>query len=154
MVSMPLRFKIIYYEFSSNRDERLSNLTSIDALGDFLLPLMNRTALLACFSVLILCGGCKKNPPADEHIRVVMRKYSIDPAEIRVKSGERIELAVTATDVQHGLDIPALGIKEPVQPGRTTIISFTAPAPGEYRVTCGVLCGPHHDDMVAKLVVQ
>ena len=83
-----------------------------------------------------------------------MKKYSIDPQEIRVQSGKRIELDVTTADVQHGLDIPALGIKEPVQPGQTTVVSFTAPAPGEYGVRCGVLCGPHHDDMVAKLVVQ
>jgi heme/copper-type cytochrome/quinol oxidase subunit 2 len=154
MVSMPLRFKIIYYGSGPNRDERLSNPTSIDALGAFLLPLMKRTALLICFSALVLCGGCKKNPPADEHIPVVMKRYSIDPSEIRVQSGKRIELEVTSADVQHGLDIPALGIKEPVQPGRTTIISFTAPVPGEYRIACGVLCGPHHDDMVAKLIVQ
>lgn len=71
-----------------------------------------------------------------------------------MKSGERIELEVTTADVQHGLDIPDLGIKEPVQPGRTTIINFKAPGKGEYRVACGVLCGPHHDDMVARLVVH
>lgn len=83
-----------------------------------------------------------------------MKRYTIDPAEIRVKPGERIELEVTTADVQHGLDIPDLGIKEPVQPGRTTIIKFKAPSKGEYRVSCGVLCGPRHDDMVARLIVQ
>lgn len=83
-----------------------------------------------------------------------MKKYAIEPAEIRVKAGERIELNVTSSDVQHGLDIPALGIKEPVQPGRTTTVYFTAPAKGEYKVACGVICGPHHDDMVAKLISE
>jgi len=83
-----------------------------------------------------------------------MKRYSIDPPVIRVTSGKRIELEVTTADVQHGLDIPALEIKEPVHPGRTTIIDFQAPAPGEYKVACGVLCGPHHDDMVGKLVAQ
>lgn len=102
----------------------------------------------------VLVSGCQKKQPADEHIRVVMKKYSIDPAEIRVKAGERVELNVNTTDVQHGLDIPALGIKEPVQPGRTTTVYFTAPAKGEYRVACGVICGPHHDDMVGKLVAE
>ena len=84
----------------------------------------------------------------------MMKKYAIDPAIIHVKSGEKIEFNVTTSDVQHGLDIPALDIKEPVQPGRTTRIYFTAPAMGEYRVACGVICGPHHDDMVGKLVVE
>jgi plastocyanin len=102
----------------------------------------------------VLASGCTKKQTADEHIDVVMKKYSIDPAVIRVRSGQRIELNVTTTDVQHGLDIPALRIKEPVQPGRTTHVYFAAPAKGEYRMTCGVICGPHHDDMVGKLVVE
>lgn len=104
--------------------------------------------------LLVVLWGCQKKIPADEHIRVVMKKYTIDPPVIRVKAGERIELEVTAADVQHGFDVPALGIKEPVQPGKTTTIDFTAPARGEYRVVCGVICGPHHDDMTGKLVVE
>ncbi len=98
--------------------------------------------------------GCQKKLPADEHIHVTMRKYVIEPSVIRVKSGEIVELAVTAADVQHGLDIPDLGIKTPVQPGRTTTIIFKAPAKGEYRIACGIICGPHHDDMAGKLVVE
>lgn len=122
--------------------------------------LKNRTALLPflfplfCLSMAIFSMGCRKNLPADERIPVVMRKYSIDPSEIRVKAGERVELDVTTADVQHGFDVPELDIRQPVQPGRITVIHFTAPAKGEYRVSCGVICGPHHDDMTGKLVVQ
>jgi len=65
-----------------------------------------------------------------------------------------VALDVTSADVQHGLDIPELGIKRPVQPGVTTTITFTAPARGEYRIACGVICGPHHEDMTARLVVE
>jgi heme/copper-type cytochrome/quinol oxidase subunit 2 len=139
-----------------DRDERLSNSYQYRLRWPFFVtPCMQRAPILVLFTIGFagLFAGCEKHSPADEHIHVLMKKYHIDPQEIRVKSGERIELEVTTADVQHGLDIPDLGIKEPVQPGRTTIIDFTAPRPGEYRVTCGVLCGPHHDDMVAKLVV-
>jgi plastocyanin len=115
---------------------------------------MKKTLLMAFLPVLFLVAGCRNKPPADETIRVVMKKYSFDPPVIRVKSGETVELEVTTADVQHGLDIPDLGIKESVQPGRTTVIRFKAPAKGEYRVACGVICGPHHDDMVGKLVVE
>jgi cytochrome c oxidase subunit II len=115
---------------------------------------IHRGAGLFLLGLLVLTSGCQKKLPADEQIRVVMKKYTIDPPVIRVKAGERIELNVTTADVQHGLDIPALGIKEPVQPGKTATIYFTAPAKGEYKVACGVICGPHHDDMVGKLVVE
>jgi len=108
--------------------------------------------ILVCFA--FLTSGCQKKSTADVRIPVVMKKYTIDPAVIRVKTGQKVQLDVTSTDVQHGLDIPSLGIKEAVQPGRTTTILFTAPAPGEYKVACGILCGPHHDDMAGKLVVE
>jgi heme/copper-type cytochrome/quinol oxidase subunit 2 len=103
---------------------------------------------------VVLASGCQRKQPADEHIAVVMKKYAIEPAIIRVKAGERVELSITTTDVQHGLDIPALGIKAPVQPGRTAHVYFTAPGKGEYPMACGVICGPHHDDMVGKLIVE
>ncbi|HEY6309052.1 MAG TPA: cupredoxin domain-containing protein [Candidatus Angelobacter sp.] len=115
---------------------------------------MNRIVLLLLLSFLPLLSGCQKKIPADEHIRVTMKKYVIEPSVIHVKSGDIVELEISAADVQHGLDIPALGIKAPVQPGKETIVTFKAPAKGEYAMACGVICGPHHDDMVGKLVVE
>ena len=115
---------------------------------------MNRNVYLVLLSFLFLVSGCQKKIPADEHIRVTMKKYSIEPSLIRVKSGEIVELEIIAVDVQHGLDIPDLGIKNPVQPGRPATVTFKAPAKGEYRIACGVICGPHHEDMVGKLVVE
>jgi heme/copper-type cytochrome/quinol oxidase subunit 2 len=115
---------------------------------------MNRNVFFVLLVFLFLAGGCRNKPAVDTRIQVRMKKYSIEPSVIRVKSGEKVELDVTTADIQHGLDIPALSIKEPVQPGKTTTIFFTAPSKGEYPMACGVICGPHHDDMVGKLVVE
>ena len=115
---------------------------------------MKRNAIFFWLSCLLLFGGCQKKKPADVTIQVVMRKYMIEPPVIRVKSGQLVELSITTKDVQHGFDLPALGIKEPVQPGKTTTVRFTAPAKGEYHIACGILCGPHHDEMEGKLVVE
>jgi cytochrome c oxidase subunit 2 len=115
---------------------------------------MKRNAIFLLLSFIFLLGGCQKKKSAEVTVQVRMKKYTIDPAVIRVKSGQKVELSITTADVQHGFDIPALGIKEPVQPGKTTTVLFTAPAPGEYKVACGILCGPHHDDMTGKLVVE
>jgi cytochrome c oxidase subunit 2 len=140
-------------------DERISNPSLvIDSKRELLLPnhpkAMTRNVFLTMLGLLFLLSGCQKKVPADEHIRITMRKYSIEPSLIRVKSGETVELEITTADVQHGLDIPALGIKIPVQPGRPEKLTFKAPAKGEYNMACGVICGPHHDDMVGKLVVE
>ena len=113
------------------------------------------TLVPAFLSLLILTVGCQKAPQTSaRQINVVMKKYEIQPSVIRVKSGEPVELDVTTADVQHGLDVPDLGIKESVQPGRTTKINFTPKNKGEFKVVCGVICGPRHEDMVGKLVVE
>lgn len=109
--------------------------------------------VLLNLSSLLFIPGCSKQQPA-EHIKVVMKKYSFEPDVIRVKSGELVELEVSTADVQHGFNIDALGIKEPVNRGRPAIFTFKAPAKGEYQITCGIICGPRHDDMRAKLVVE
>jgi cytochrome c oxidase subunit 2 len=103
---------------------------------------------------LFFAAGCHKSEGPAQHINVVMRKYSIEPSVIHVKNGQPVSLDVTTADVQHGFDVPDMGIKEPVQPGHTTTITFTPQVKGEFVVKCGVICGPHHDDMSAKLVVD
>lgn len=116
---------------------------------------MNRTCLLILLCLLIPAAGCQKSGgPAAERIKVVMKKYAFEPAVIHIKAGETIELEVSSADVQHGFDVPGLGIKEPVRPGQPAVITLKSPAKGEYRVVCGIICGPHHDDMAGKLIVE
>ena len=98
------------------------------------------------------CHGSSNS--SAQRIKVVMKKYTIEPAVIHVKAGQTTELEITTADVQHGFDVPDLGIKEPVRPGDTAIVTLKSPPKGEYKVVCGIICGPHHDDMVAKLVVE
>ena len=83
-----------------------------------------------------------------------MKKYSIEPAVIHVKAGQTTDLEVSTADVQHGFKVESLGISAPVQPGRPAIVTLKSPARGEYKVVCGILCGPHHEDMQAKIVVE
>jgi heme/copper-type cytochrome/quinol oxidase subunit 2 len=61
---------------------------------------------------------------------------------------------VKTADVQHGFDVPDLGIKESVQPGRSAVFTIKTDRKGEFKIECGVLCGPHHDDMRGKLIVE
>ena len=98
--------------------------------------------------------GCAKAPKAARQIAVTMKKYTIEPAEIHVKQGETVEFHVSSLDVQHGFDVPAVGIKQSVQLTRPAVFSFTADQKGEFEVKCGILCGAGHDRMRGKLVVE
>jgi heme/copper-type cytochrome/quinol oxidase subunit 2 len=98
--------------------------------------------------------GCAKPVTVARRIDVTMKKYDIQPAEIHLNHGETVEFHVSTSDVQHGFDVPRLGIKESVQPGRPAVFSYIADQKGEFEVKCGILCGSGHDRMRAKLVVE
>jgi cytochrome c oxidase subunit 2 len=116
---------------------------------------MNRYFLaLLALSFAMFATGCQKQSHADQRIQVVMKKYSIEPAVILVKAAQITELEVSTADVQHGFDVPDLHIKEPVRSGQPAVITLNHPPKGEYKVVCGIICGPHHEDMQAKLVVE
>ena len=107
--------------------------------------------------LLPLGVGCKDAPrdtaPPDIIRQVIMKKWAIVPNRIEVPQGDQVELVVNSTDVEHGIEIPRLGIREPVQPGRPTIVRFKAKTPGSYPMKCSVLCGRGHDQMTGVIVV-
>jgi heme/copper-type cytochrome/quinol oxidase subunit 2 len=116
---------------------------------------MKKLIVLALLLIVtIVPVGCRRDSAPTDHIKVVMKKYSIDPPVIRIRSGETVELLISTADVQHGFDVPKLSIKQPIQPGQTVSVILHAPPKGEYEVVCGIICGPHHDDMGGKLIVE
>jgi len=62
----------------------------------------------------------------------VMKKYSISPAEIRVKAGEGCELEVRTADVQHG-SMSQSGIKESVRREGQNRVTIKTDRKGESR---------------------
>jgi cytochrome c oxidase subunit 2 len=87
-------------------------------------------------------------------IAVSMKKGDISPKQIRIKQHETVKLEVSTLDVQHGFEIPELDITEPVNPGKPAEIVVNASKKGTFKVECGIMCGAHHDDMRAELVVE
>ena len=83
-----------------------------------------------------------------------MRKFAIEPDVIRVKQGEDVMLTVSTEDVQHGFEVEEMGINEPVQPGKPVEIHLNTLKKGEFRVACSIICGPGHNDMTGKIVVE
>lgn len=109
---------------------------------------------LAC-SALALCSCAKKTQTkAGTHLQVTMRKFQIEPSVIRVKQGEKVVLDVSTKDVEHGFEVEDMGINEPIQPGRPAEIPVDTSKKGEFSVACSIVCGPGHDNMAAKIIVE
>jgi cytochrome c oxidase subunit II len=124
-------------------------------------PARAKTAaiLIGAVPLLVLMFGCgRKTPrysgPPDTVLQVVMKKWAITPARIVVRQGARVELIVSTADVEHGLNVPGLGINEPVQPGKPAAIRFLAQTPGVYPMRCSIACGRGHDQMTGAIIIE
>jgi len=114
-----------------------------------------RFHILALLSAsLIGCSCARQQPASATHIGVTMRRFAIEPDIIRVKQGENVVLDVSSKDVQHGFEVEQLGINEPIQPGKPAHIPLDTSKKGEFDVACSIICGPGHNDMTAKIVVE
>jgi len=111
---------------------------------------------LLALGLLGVVSGCAKKAEqvAPRVVPIAMKKGDISPKEIRVKQNEPIRLAVSTLDVQHGFEIPQLGVSEPVNPGKPAEIALDTSRKGSFKVQCGIMCGAHHDDMRALVIVE
>ncbi|MCH7850238.1 MAG: cupredoxin domain-containing protein [Nanoarchaeota archaeon] len=87
-------------------------------------------------------------------IELVASQWDWSEPTITVKSGELIRIKATSKDVTHGITIPKIRFNLNINPGRTTVGEFVAPAPGEYLYGCSVMCGAGHGTHTGKLIVM
>ena len=110
-------------------------------------------AWLPLASFLTACNT-KPSPHPFKVQPVTMRKFAISPDLIRVKQGEEVVLSISTEDVQHGFEVEEMGINEPIQPGKPVEIHLDTSKKGEFRMACSIICGPGHNDMTGKIVVE
>ena len=109
------------------------------------------------FFLLNLSNGCQSRKSESVQpvtIKVVMKRYNIEPNPIRLKQGQPTTLEVSTADVQHGFSIQALNVDEPIQPGKPATIQVTPQQKGRFNVECDIVCGPGHDNMQGTILVE
>jgi cytochrome c oxidase subunit 2 len=86
-------------------------------------------------------------------VQILARRYTFEPAAIQVVAGETVRLVVRSKDGVHGFAIRKLKIDLHVPDGGEPVMAdFTAPAAGEYEITCSEFCGRGHGQMKAVLI--
>jgi heme/copper-type cytochrome/quinol oxidase subunit 2 len=112
---------------------------------------------LLLMAVLLALAGCTSAPDKDASVRefhLTTRQFQYEPAEVRVKKGDRVRLNVTSTDVTHGFGIAEYRINRQTPPGQTVTIEFIADKPGRFVIYCTVFCGTGHAEHKAVLIVE
>jgi cytochrome c oxidase subunit 2 len=84
---------------------------------------------------------------APRRIEVHAHRFSFEPAEITLKKGESVTLALTSDDVPHSLLIEGLHVNSSMTKGHVTEVTITPATEGDFKGRCGRFCGSGHGSM-------
>ena len=86
-------------------------------------------------------------------IAMTARRFAYEPNEIVLKAGERVVIAIRSLDFMHGMNLPDLGMRLDLVPGRVTRLNLHPQAPGVIEFVCDNFCGDGHEEMHGRFVV-
>ena len=92
--------------------------------------------------------------PAPRTIDITARRFQFVPAEIRLTVGEPVVIAVRSLDFIHGMNIPDLGKRFDLVPGRVTRFELQPSQAGVIEFLCDNFCGDGHEEMHGRFVVS
>ena len=86
-------------------------------------------------------------------IEMTARRFTYEPNEIALKAGERVVVAIRSLDFMHGMNLPDLGMRLDLIPGRVTRLNLHPKVPGVIDFVCDNFCGDGHEEMHGRFVV-
>ena len=121
---------------------------------------LTRRKLLASATVLtgtavaLLMRDSFAQTTQPREIEVTAKRFEYVPNIISVKQGEKVVLVITSLDFIHGMNIPSLGMRYDLVPGRATRVEIEAANVGNIDFVCDNFCGDRHEDMHGRIVVS
>lgn len=98
--------------------------------------------------------GTGAQPATEPHvIEMTAHRFAFEPNEIALKAGEPVVIAIRSLDFMHGMNLPDLGIRLDLVPGRVTRLNLHPRAPGVIDFVCDNFCGGGHEEMHGRFVV-
>ncbi len=87
-------------------------------------------------------------------IEVTAQRFQFTPNSIPIKLGERVALMIKAVDFPHGFNVPDLGIRLDLMPGKVTRVLIVPKDVGTIDFLCDNFCGDGHERMHGQFVVS
>jgi cytochrome c oxidase subunit II len=109
---------------------------------------------LASTSAALVGAGVAQGAAEPRVIEMTARRFAYEPNEIALKAGERVVIAIRSIDFVHGMNIPGLGRRLDLMPGRVTRLELHPQAPGVIDFVCDNFCGDGHENMHGRFVVS
>ena len=99
-------------------------------------------------------SGVAQSAAEPRVIEMTARRFAYEPSEITLKAGERVVVAIRSLDFVHGMNIPDLGMRLDLVPGRVTRLELQPKAPGTIDFLCDNFCGDGHEQMHGRFIVK
>ena len=115
--------------------------------------LLLRGAVAAAGAALVR-AGLARDAGEPRVIEMTARRFVYEPSEIALGAGERVVIAIRSIDFVHGMNIPDLGRRLDLIPGRVTRLELHPQAPGVIEFVCDNFCGDGHEDMHGRFIVS
>lgn len=115
----------------------------------FLFPILVAIAFAVAFYAP--ASLLAQNEP--RRIEIVAKRFSFTPGDITLKKGVPVVLALTSTDVDHGLKFKELNLNIKAKKGQISEVTFTPEKEGTFVGQCSVFCGSGHGAMKMTLHV-
>ena len=108
---------------------------------------------LAAAGVAALRAALAQAEAEPRVIEMTARRFTYEPNEIALKAGERVVVAIRSLDFMHGMNLPDLGMRLDLIPGRVTRLNLHPKVPGVIDFVCDNFCGDGHEEMHGRFVV-
>jgi cytochrome c oxidase subunit 2 len=110
---------------------------------------------LATGGSVIIAGLVSRSVSAQSprEIEIVARRFNFAPSDISLKVGVPVVLAIRSLDFVHGFNIPDLGVRADLVPGRITRVEIKPLKIGKLEFVCDNFCGDAHEDMHGQFMV-
>jgi len=111
--------------------------------------------VVACLFAAVPLSGPRavRAEAAPQKIQIVAERFHFTPAEVTVKEGVPVTIALTSKDAAHGLKFKDFNVVLDVKKGETKEITFTPDKTGTFTAQCSVFCGSGHGAMKLSLRV-
>ncbi len=89
-------------------------------------------------------------------VRITAERFSFTPSEIRLQTGEEVELRIRSEDTAHGFRLigTSVGGVVPKRGKGELRVVFRPAQSGKYTFECSRMCGAGHDFMRGVVVVK
>jgi len=91
--------------------------------------------------------------PNEQVIKITAKKFDYTPNHITLKKGVPVVLEFTTADVLMGFNVPDLGARADIVPGKVVRVRIVPDKAGTFTFFCDIFCGSGHEDMTGTITV-